>query len=87
MCNSASLNGFSNRWCKRKNVKSDALKEWKINIFQIIDTRISFYSHNTHFLPPKPKSSFLHLNRCIQDFHRNYVLVPADKAGNDVVVV
>ena len=29
----ASLNDFSNRWCKRENVEPDALKEWKINIF------------------------------------------------------
>ena len=28
----ASLNEFSNRWCKRENVKPDALKEWKITI-------------------------------------------------------
>ena len=33
----ASLNGFSNRWRKRENIEPDALKEWKINIFQIID--------------------------------------------------
>ena len=78
---------FSNRWCKRENVEPDALKEWKINIFKIIDTRISFYSRNTHLLPPKPKSSFRHLKRGIQDFHMNYVLVPADKAANNVVVV
>ena len=74
-------------WCKRENVEPDALKEWKINIFKIIDTRISFYSRNTHLLPPKPKSSFRHLKRGIQDFHMNYVLVPADKAANNVVVV
>ena len=37
---SASLDGFSYRWCKRKNVEPDALKEWKIIIFKIIDTRI-----------------------------------------------
>ena len=47
----ASLNDFSNRWCKWENVEPDALKEWKINIFRIIDTRISFYSPNTHLLP------------------------------------
>ena len=29
----ASLNDFTYRWCKRENVKSDALKEWNINIF------------------------------------------------------
>ena len=83
----ASLNDFSNRWCKRENVEPDALKEWKINIFKIIDTRISFYSRNTHLLPTKPKSSFRHLKRGIQDFHMNYVLVPADKAANNIVVV
>ena len=51
-----------------------------MNIFKItidIDTRISFYSHNTHLLPPKPKTSFRHLKRGIHDFHMNYVLVPA----------
>ena len=37
----ASLNDFSNRWCKRENVEPDALKEWKIHFFKIVDTRIS----------------------------------------------
>ena len=82
----ASLNDFSNRWCKRENVEPDALKEWKINFFKIVDTRISFYSRNTHLLPPKPWS-FRHLKRGIQDLHMNYVLVPAGKAANNVVVV
>ena len=83
----ASLNDLSNCWCKRENVEPDALKEWKINIFKIIDTSVSFYSRNTHFLLPKPKSSSHHLKRGIQEFHMNYVLVPADKAVNNVVVV
>ena len=81
------LNDFSNRWCKLENVEPGVLKEWKINIFNIIDTRFSFYSRNTHNLPPRPKSYFYHLKRGIQDFHLNYVLVPADKAANNVVVV
>ena len=63
------------------------LKEWKINIFKIIDTRISFYSRNIHLLPPKPASSFRHLKQGNEDFHMNYVLVPADKAANNVVAV
>ena len=56
-------------------------------MFKIIDTHISFYSRNTHLLPPKPKSSFRQLKRGIQDFHMNCILVPADKAANNVVVV
>ena len=86
----ASLNDFSNRWCKRENVEPGALKEWKINIFKIIDTCISFYSRYTHLLPTKPKSSFQHFKQGIQDFpnfHMNFVLIPADKVANNVVVV
>ena len=32
----ASLNDFSNRWCKRGNVEHDALKEWKINFLKLL---------------------------------------------------
>ena len=35
----------------------------------------------------KPKSTFRHLKQGIQDFHRKYVLVAADKAANNVVIV
>ena len=48
---------------------------------------VLFYSRNTNLLPPKHKSSFRHLKQGIQEFHRKYVLVPADKAANNVVVV
>ena len=52
-----------------------------------MDKRIKFYLLNTNSLPPKPKSSFRHFNQSIQEFHRKYVLVPADKAANNIVVV
>ena len=55
--------------------------------FNIVDKRIKFNSQNTNLLPPKPKSSFRHLKQGIQEFHRKYVLVPADKAANNAVVV
>ena len=61
------------------------MKEWKLSIFNIADKRIKFYSQNTNLLPPKPKSSFRHLKQGIQEFHRKYVLVQADKAANNVV--
>ena len=63
------------------------MKEWKLCIFNIVDKRIMFYSQNTNLLRPKPKSSFRRLKQCMQEFHRKYVLVPADKAANNVVIV
>ena len=73
----SALNDFGNRWCKREYVEPDALREWKVSIFKIVDLRIKFYSQNTNLLPPKPKSTFRHLKQGMQDFHRKYVLVPA----------
>ena len=68
-------------------MECDALKDWKLNIFKIRDRRISFYSQNTNMLPHKPNISYRYLKLGIQEFHRQYVLVPADKAANDGVVV
>ena len=63
------------------------MKALKQSIFNIVDKRIKFYSQNTNLLPPKPKSSFRHLKQGIQEFHRMYVLVPADKTAYSIVVV
>ena len=78
---------FSNRWCKREHDDCGALKDWKLNIFKIIDRRISFYSQNTNMLPRKPKMHCRYLKSGNEEFHRKYVLVPADKAANNVVDV
>ena len=53
----------------------------------IIDGRISFYCINLDLLPPKYKFNFRHLKKEIQEIHRRFVLAPADKAANNVVVV
>ena len=39
------------------------------------------------YLKKWTKDNRRHLKQGIQDFHRKYVLVPADKAANNVVVV
>ena len=77
----------SKNYSKQESVECNAMKEWKLSIFNIVDKRIKFYSQNTNLLPPKPKSSFRHLKQGIQEFRRKYVLAPADKAANNVVVV
>ena len=57
------LQEFCNRWCKREHVESSALNSWKLNIFKIINGRISFYCSNLDLLPPKPKFTFRHLKK------------------------
>ena len=64
-----------------------ALKEWKLSTLKLVNERIYFYSQNTNLLHPKPKTSLRHLKLGIQEFHKKYILAPADKAANNVVVV
>ena len=59
----------------------------KVCIFNIIEKRISFYSNNLDLLPPKLKISFRHLKQGIQQIHKQFVLAPIDKAGNNVLTV
>ena len=80
-------NEFCFRWCKRDYVESNALNTWKLNIFKIIGSRISFYCNNLDLLPPKPKFTFRNLKKGVQEFNRKFVLAPADKGVNNVVVV
>ena len=68
-------------------MECNALKDLKLNIFKIIDRRISFFSQNTNMLPRKPKIRYRYLKLGIQEFHRKYVLVSAVKAASNVVVV
>ena len=72
----SALNDFGNRWCKRESFECNALKEWKLSIFNIVDKRIKFYSPK--LLPPKPKYYFSHLKQGSQEFHKKYVLVSAE---------
>ena len=81
------LQELCNRWCYQEHVENNALNSWKLNVFKIIDGRISFFCNHLDILPPKPKFTFRHLKKGIQEFNRRFVLDSADKAANNVVVV
>ena len=68
------------------SVECNAMKEWKLSIFNIVEKRIKFYSQNTNLIPPRPKSSFRHLKQGIQEFHRKYVLVPETRLQTTLFV-
>ena len=81
------LQNFCNKWSRREHAELNALSEWKKQVFNIIEKRISFYSSNEHLLPPKPKTSYRHLKKGFQDLHSKFVFVPADKASNNVIII
>ena len=74
-------NEFGSRWCERESVEWYALMETKY--FDKVDKRIMFNPQSTSILQLKPTFRFRHLKYGIQEFHRNYVLVPAYNATNN----
>ena len=82
-----SLDEFSTKWCKKEDADPNALNNWKKAIMSIISTRIKFYQSNPHLLPPQPKVSVHALKHSLKQFHSNFVLVPADKAANNIIIV
>lgn len=82
-----SLDEFCSKWCKREKADSDSLSLWKKSIITLMEQRIRFYESNPSLLPPRPKSSFRHLKSELQNFHNKFVLVPADKAANNIIII
>ena len=59
----------------REHVECNALKIWKIYIFNIIDKITSFYCNSNDLLQPKPKFSFRNLKKGIKEVCVDAVVV------------
>ena len=84
---SSSVNNFCSKWCKRENVSTNALSKWKEMVSKIIEQRINFYRNNPEHLPKSPIITAYKIKHIIKKFHSQYVLVPADKAANNIIIV
>ena len=81
------LQEFSLKWCKRENTSSDALLAWNNKILRKVEQRILFYKSKPELLPTQSKYSMYNLKNDIKDIHDKFVLVPADKASNNIIVI
>ena len=82
-----SITDFCNKWCRREKADTSALSSWMNKVFSIIDKKILFYRKNPSLLPRKSSYSIAYLKKAIVPVHDKYVLVPADKAANNTVII
>ena len=77
---------YARDWAKQEEVDVDCLSEWVKSIRRLLQRRIYMVSRSVN---TKPKSIFedTDVKRHLADLHEQYVLVPADKASNNVVFV
>ena len=72
---------------KKLHIDSRVFDEWECRILKTIHTRIDRLKKI--YINPRKKHvlSGKNCKRYLEDFHKCYVLVPADKAGNNILVV
>ena len=74
-------------WSKREQVELKYLSDWKDQLKEVVANRIS--NLKGHFKSSKCKvlNQLPDVKDTLHKLHANFVLVPADKAANNVIVV
>ena len=81
-----SIDLYAKNWSKREQVELKYLSEWKDQLKELVADRIS--NLKGHFKSPKCKVlDQTDVKDTLHKLHANYVLVPADKAANNVIIV
>ena len=77
---------YAEQWSKQEQVDLKYLSEWKDQIKELVVERISYLKEKIR----SPKQKILNdpdLKDTLRRLHDDFVLVPADKAANNVIVV
>ena len=83
---SNSIDLYVEQWSKREQVDLKYLSEWKDQIKELVVERISSLKEKIR----SPKQKILNdpdVKDTLRRLHDDFVLVPADKAANNVIVV
>ena len=80
------LDDYSQKWSKLEGYRVSALEEWSETVKLIIENRISNLQRREFRIRPKILED-RHVKACLNELLEKYVLVPADKAGNNIIFV
>jgi len=80
---------YAHKWDKRERDPIECLSEWIKSIRNIVIARISnLKSKNLHLNGPRfPSLSDAGIKESLAELHREFVLVPTDKASNHVSII
>ena len=80
------IEDYARTWAKQEEVEVDTLSEWVKSIKTLIKRRLYMLSKT---MSTKTQSVFAdhEVNSTLNGLHDKYVVVPADKAANNVVVI
>ncbi len=78
---------YATKWCKRENASSESvLDDWKQSIKDIVTKIIARFSKHSCAQPSKILEDD-HVIYYLHEFQKQFVMVPADKASNNIIIV
>ena len=80
------VDDYARNWSKREGCHVSALEAWSETVKLIISNRISNLEHRS-FRPCHKILEDPHIKAYLTELQSKYVLVPADKAGNNIIFV
>ena len=80
------INDYTKNWSKREGYHVSALEEWSETVKLIISSRITNLQHQ-NFGPCHKILDDPHIKSYLTELQNKYVLVHADKAGNNIIFV
>ena len=83
----AAVSRYANKWAREANVDRRVLRDWEEPVYKFIDEKIrSLKQRKINKRKKHVLKSRVHLDN-LNKLHDKFVLVPADKASNNVIVV
>ena len=80
------VEAYARRWAKREEVENDALSEWIKTVRSFICSRINKLKGSMNCKPHSVLQDPT-ARKCLLDLHEKFVIVPADKAANNVTFI
>ena len=81
-----SVEEYARRWTKSEGEERDTLTEWVKTIRKLLKSRIHHLTGKMRTIYPSVFKKPEVVNE-LQRLHENFVLIPADKAGKNIVFV
>ena len=82
----ASVSKYVKKWARIASVDRQVLRDWEETVHECIEQRVRCLKQQHVNRRKKHVKNRVHLDY-LNKLHDNYVLVPADKAGNNIIVV
>ena len=81
-----SVEKYARRWAKKEDVEVDTLSEWVKSVMSFVNRRVSVLSRT---MSRRHESLFDDQDVAAEsaEMHEKFVVVPADKASNNIVFV